>query len=92
MERHVDLSLLSVRRELSFWLADVSCVCHLKLLNHLIVNYFSKNWHIYEKLRGNSSKLFALFEHYFEILSTFFAIFSGTFLGFTSAIGRGLVP
>ena len=26
---------------------------------------------IYEKLRGNCSQLLALFEHYFEILSTF---------------------
>ena len=31
----------------------------------------------HEKLRGNCSQLLALFEHYFEILSTFF--FASTF-------------
>ena len=58
----------------SFWLADVSWVCHLKFLNHLIVNYFSKTWHIFENL-STFGALVGDFEH-------FLAIFASSLLGF----------
>ena len=87
--------ILTKRENRSFSLADESCVCHLKFLNHLI-NYFSKNWHINEKLRGNCSQLLALFEHYFENLSTswgFWAIFfASTFSVFPAQSGKTYIP
>ena len=41
--------------------------------------------------RRNCSQLVALFEHYFEILSTFQSFLPALFQDFTSAIGKGLL-